>query len=106
MSTKIENALFGNHGTHGVHEFKLASNRIEITIAPWEKTNSKVTAVFEHATIRSVEEYSDEHSPLDMPWDIICFDCEEVETGRWEFVLHSACIEWSFQSDWPVIRQS
>lgn len=106
MSTKIEKALYGNHGTHGVFEFNLSSDRITITVAPWVNSEAKVNAVFNHAKINYVSEYSDKHDPLDLPWDIIGFDSDEVESGKWRFILHCACIEWGFEADWPVITHT
>jgi hypothetical protein len=101
----IEQALYGNRGTHGIFEFTLAPGYIRLRAAPWEEPKVWVLAVFADARLAYVEEYADDGEDLDLPWDIIGFDSYELPAGCWKFVLHCSAIEWCFESAWPDIER-
>ncbi len=107
MASLIEKALYGNQGTHGVFEFCLVTGCIHLRVAPWVEPASWVLATFVNVKLSSLTAYPSEfiNDDLDMPWDIIAFDCYEQPTGRWQFVLHCSSVEWCFESDWPEIER-
>lgn len=101
--SKIEKALYGPYGTHGVFEFILAPGTIQLAIAPWEYEDKVTRVLFRDVQLETLDEYAKPDS-LDLPWDIIGFDCYEKSNNRWRFVLHCNVIEWCFVSCWPVIE--
>jgi hypothetical protein len=104
LSSAIEHALYGNHGTHGVIEFFLKPGYVRLRLAPWSEPEAWVQAGFANAKLASVETYGHEGDELDLPWDIIGFDSYELPGSRWCFVLHCDVIEWCFEAEWPVIE--
>jgi hypothetical protein len=62
-------------------------------------------ATFHDARLVSVDAYADGPDDLELPWDVIGFDCDELGDGRWRFVLHSDVMEWCFESAWPVVER-
>jgi hypothetical protein len=111
MASEIEKALYGNSGTNGVVEFHLMPSAIVLRIAPWEPLKDSadsVLATFQNVRVIAVEAHADPRdvNDLQMPWDIIAFDCDRQLSGRWAFVLHCAAVEWCFEADWPLIEKS
>jgi hypothetical protein len=106
LASSIERALYGDRGTHGVIEFSLVPGFILLRVAPWDEPTAWVKAGFANARFSSLDQYANKGEELDLPWDIIGFDSYDQPTGRWKFVLHCSSIEWSFESDWPVIERS
>jgi len=103
LATEIEKLLYGNLGTHGVTEFTVLPSVVRLRVAPWEGPPVHTAAVFREARITSVEAYPTDPGDLDPPWDVIGFDCYDLGSGRWRFVLHCNAIEWCFESAWPVV---
>ncbi|MGI2905988.1 hypothetical protein [Tolypothrix sp. VBCCA 56010] len=106
MLTKIEEFMFqGRNFTHAVVEFALTQDKLLLTIAPWCDLNSTFSAEFYDYKITSlsVDPNPDEHTDLNLPWDIIGFDSYELESNRWEFVLHCDDIEYVFESSFPTL---
>ncbi len=101
--TEIEKLLFRDGGTHAVVGFKLSENRITIQVAPWTQLEAKTTTEFSEAKITSVDVYAEEGDELNLPWDIIGFDCYPASQSRWRFVLHGTGLEYSFESLWPQV---
>lgn len=101
MTTEIEKHLFKQAGTHGVVEITLAEKRLLVSVAPWERLASVVTAEFTEAKITSIEVYADGPDDLNLPWDIIGFDSYPLAEQRWRFVLHCAGVEYVFEARWP-----
>ena len=60
-------------------------------------------AVFDQAKITAIDVYADDDDDLNMPWDIVGFDCYPLDGGRWRFVLHCGDIEYCFESEWPTL---
>jgi hypothetical protein len=106
LASSIEQALYGNRGTHGLIEFSLLPGCIRLRVAPWEEPAAWVQAEFANARFSSLDQYADQGEDLDLPWDIIGFDSYEQPSGRWQFVLHCQAVEWCFESDWPVIQRA
>jgi hypothetical protein len=108
----IEDALFGGRSTaHAVIGFNADRKDIHLRLAPWKgqdseavpDQNAEVFATFRNAYILSVDTYEADASSPRPPWDIIGFDSDELSNGRWSFCLHTDCVEYSFESDWPEI---
>jgi len=105
MLTKIEEFMFqGDNFTHAVVEFALTQHKLLLTVAPWGDLNSTLSAEFSDYKITSlsVDPNPDEHN-WNLPWDIIGFDSYELQSNRWEFVLHCDCIEYAFESNFPIL---
>lgn len=101
MATDIETFLFGQGGTHGVTEIGLASNRLTLTVAPWEGGLPATSVEFLESELLSIEVYADEQRGLSLPWDVIGFESYRLFHNRWRFVLHCSSIEYMFESLWP-----
>lgn len=102
----IENTLYEGRGAYGITEFALSPRILRLRIKPWEGSNASKLATFRDVRMISVDvRHADTPENLEMPWDIIAFDCHELPLGRWRFVLLSECIEWCFESAWPVIER-
>ncbi len=104
MVTAIERLLYGDLGIHGVSEFALSPGVVRLRLAPWEGPSVSTVATFHDARLVSVDAYADGPEDLELPWDVIGFDCYELGGGRWRFVLHSDVMEWCFESAWPVVE--
>lgn len=105
MATAIERTLYGEMGTHGVAEFAASPGVVRLRVAPWEGPRVETVAVFGEARLTSVETDPDIPDGVDLPWDIIGFDCEELGDGRWRFGLHCDAIEFGFESTWPMVAR-
>lgn len=105
MATAIERLLFRGEGVHGVFEFALSPGVVRLRVSPWEGPHVETVADFNEALLTSSESYPDDPGDLDLPWDIIGFDCYELSNGRWRFVLHCDAIEFCFESAWPVVAR-
>ena len=105
MATAIERFLYEDRAVHGVVEFAMSPGVIRLHLAPWAGLQVHTYAVFGEVRLTSVEAYPDDRRPLDPPWDVIGFDCDDLGGGRWRFVLHCDVIEWCFESTWPVVSR-
>jgi hypothetical protein len=103
MATPIESFLFAELGVHAVIEFTQSEHSIRLRVAPWESVESWREAIFGQAKITSIDVYADDPEGLNMPWDIIGFDCNNLDGERWGFVLHCDGIEYGFESEWPKL---
>lgn len=43
---------------------------------------------------------------MNLPWDIIGFDCYAIDSVKWRFVLHCDSIEICFESKWTKLIHS
>jgi hypothetical protein len=111
--TKIEDALFrGQNRTYAVTEFVTLNDRILLKLAPWIESGGEVTpdskavveARFNNADVRSKETNEQASDDIEYPWDIIGFDSDPISDNRWSFCLHTDCIEYLFESDWPEVE--
>lgn len=102
-SAAIAQALLGGRGTHGVTEFAVSDGAIRLHLAPWSGPPADTVAVFGAARLMSVETDPNDPGDLELPWDVLGVDGDELGSGRWRFVLHCAAIAWRFEADWPVI---
>jgi hypothetical protein len=105
--TKIEEYIFGrNPVAHIVRSFNSEGGVVTMILAPLEnhaKPSSRDTTVtFSGAVTPSVWQDPDE-SP-EWPLDLIGFDCYPLGT-RWRFVLNCDTIEWTWESEWPVVSR-
>jgi hypothetical protein len=105
LATAIEQLLYGGRGIHGVTEFTASPGGVRLRLVPWEGPRVETVAVFGEARLTSVETYPDSPDDLDLPWDVIGFDCEELGDGRWRFILHCDAIEFGFDSTWPAVSR-
>lgn len=104
MLTEIESLLFRQRNeTHAVVKIGQSEKRLVMSVAPWEQLGSAVTARFLDARITSVDVYADDPEDLNLPWDIIGFDCHRLTDKRWRFVLHGGGIEYCWESQWPEL---
>jgi hypothetical protein len=103
MANKIESFLFAGGGAQAVIEFTQRQNSILLSFAPWESLGIAKKVMFNQAKVISVDVYADDDDDLNLPWDIIGFDCYELAGNRWRFVLHCGGIEYSFESEWPTL---
>lgn len=101
--TEIEKLVFRDGSAHAVVGMNLSAGRLVLEVAPWHQLQAKTTAAFPEAKITSLDAYADDADDLNMPWDIIGFDCYPGSHTRWRFVLHCAGLEYSFESQWPRI---
>ena len=106
LSTPIEHTFYGQLGTQGVTNFTVTQGVICLRLVPWEGPQVLTTATFNEAQLIAVDDYSDDIDDLNLPWDVIAFDCQELDGGRWQFVLHCSAIEWCFESAWPVVERT
>lgn len=105
-SSKIEQLLFRGKGTHAVIELALTPDKLLLTVAPWVDLSDRISAEFTEFEITALEVYPDEHIALNPPWDIIGFDCYEIDSVKWSFVLHCDSIEICFVSKWVKLIHS
>ena len=103
MPSKIESVLFGQGGTHAVVEISLSEKRLALAVAPWAELDARLNVTFSQVRITSIEVYADNADDLNLPWDIIGFDCRPLPDGLWEFVLHCAGIEYGYEAHWPEL---
>ncbi|AMV16341.1 hypothetical protein [Planctomyces sp. SH-PL14] len=101
MRTEIESFLFGAGKEHALVEICFSEKRLALAVAPWERINDRVNVSFSQARITCVDTYADNTDDLNLPWDIIAFDCRPLSHEAWEFVLHCDAIEWVFEAHWP-----
>ncbi|WP_162671887.1 hypothetical protein [Gemmata massiliana] len=106
MATTIETFLYENRAVHGVVEFTVSPGIVRLHLVPWAGPQVHTYAVFGDARLTYVESYPDEQKPLDPPWDVIGFDCDDLGGGRWGFCLHCDVIEWGFEATWPVVSRA
>ena len=106
MATEIERQLYGTRGVHGVSEFTVLPGVVRLHLLPWEGPQIYTIATFRQARLMSVETYPINPDDLDLPWDVIGFDCYDLGENRWKFVLHCDGIEWCFESVWPFIERA
>lgn len=106
MATAIERLLYRDLGVQGVSRFEVSPGIVRIELKPWEGPPVVTIATFNEARVTSVEAYPDDVDDLELPWDIIGFDCYELGEGRWRFVIHCASIEWCFESAWPTVERT
>lgn len=99
-SSKIEQLIFRGKETHAVVEFAMTLDKLLLTIAPWADLEDKLIAEFAEFEITALEVYPDEPSDMNLPWDIIGFDCYVIDSIKWNFVLHCDSIEICFVSKW------
>lgn len=108
--TKIEEVLFrGQNRTHAITDFVVLNSCILLKLAPWVESGGEATpdskaiveARFNNANIKSKEIYKEASDDIAYPWDIIGFDSDPATNNRWLFCLHTDCIEYIFESDWP-----
>lgn len=102
MATEIETWSFRG-GTQCVTEISLAPGRLTLTVAPWEGDWPAATLEFRESRLLSIEIFADGSEDLILPWDVIGFDCSPHSETRWTFVLRFACVEYVFESLWPVL---
>lgn len=91
MSSEIEKFLFGQFGTHALMKLSLSVDRIVLAVAPWTDLACIKEAVFENASILSVNATAYRDDPPEdtmFPWDIIDFASTRQTDGRWKFVLY------------------
>ena len=103
MLTAIEKFLFQRNTAHALLEITFSENGLAITVAPWKEPAPNVSAKFCNVRITSIEVIDDNPEDLNLPWDIIGFDCYELSGDRWRFVLHCIGIEYGFEALWPRI---
>lgn len=106
VSSKIEHLLFRDKGVHAVVEFALTPNKLLLTVAPWVDLSDRLSVEFAEFKILYLEVYPDESEDLNLPWDIIGFDCDEIDLVKWQFVLHCNSIEICFESKWAKLIHS
>jgi hypothetical protein len=103
--TAIEQALFRDGSAHCVSSIRLSSEELLLTLHPWERAAVVVQASFHRPRIVSTD---DTHAgdDIELPWDIIGFDSEQLPDGGWRFCLHTDAIEYVFDSSWPQITHA
>lgn len=101
--TKIERLLFTGNVCHVVVAFALSEGQLMISIAPRESPNAPIAASFSQVHFQAIDVYAEEPTDLDLPWEIIGFDCYSWPSGRWQFTLHTTGVEYIWQSHWPTI---
>jgi hypothetical protein len=106
LATAIEHFLYEDRPVHGVVESTVSSGVVRLHLAPWAGPQVHTHATFGDARLTSVEAYPCGHHTLDLPWDVIGFDCYDLGGGRWRFVLHCNVIEWCFEAAWPVVTRT
>jgi hypothetical protein len=106
MLTAIESKLYSDLGGQGVTHFTFTLNVICMHLAPWEGPQVVTTAAFNEAKLTSVRTDPDDVDDLALPWDVISFECHELGSGRWQFVLYCSSIEWCFESLWPIVDRA
>jgi len=92
--------------THAVIEFALTPDKLLLTVAPWIELSDRISAEFAEFEITALEVYPDEPSDMNLPWDIIGFDCYAINSVKWRFVLHCDSIEICFVSKWARLIHS
>jgi hypothetical protein len=103
--TPIEQALFLDNSAHWVSAFDLSPEVLVLTLHPSQRPEVSAQARFNRPRILSADDsYAGEERNL--PWDIIGFDSEQLSDGRWQFCLHTDCIEYIFESPWPEITRA
>ena len=98
--------------TSPIRENTADDNCIHIKLAAWREQDgemvpnrsTEVIAKFGNAKILTLDTYEDDVNDIKLPWDIIGFDSDELLNGGWSFCLHTDCIEYCFESDWPEIE--
>lgn len=103
MPSPIESFLFTDRGVHAVVGFSQMQDSIRVMVAPWERLGEAREAVFHRARITSIDVYADDDDDLNIPWDIIGFECSGKDDGLWGFILHCAGIEYAFEAAWPIL---
>lgn len=102
--TKVEAYVFGGNGAHFVTGFDFVHGQITLTLRPMDEPSLgvpvNVTANFANAIM--IDTWEDPDEDLVWPLDIIGFDSYPCGS-RWKFVLNCAVVEWSWQSEWPVL---
>jgi hypothetical protein len=101
MPTEIETCLLRRDAIHGVIEVALAEKRLVVSVAPWEELDAVVSAEFTDVRITSIQVDPDDLDELNLPWDLIGFDCYPLVDERWRFVLCCLRIECCFEAPCP-----
>jgi len=103
MLTPIEVFLFESPHAHAVLDVFLSVDQLKVTLAPWTDLSARRCGEFSQAKIRSIETFPVDPDDLNLPWDLLGFDCDSLPEARWKFVLHCQSIELIFESLWPVL---
>lgn len=101
--TEIEKACFTSFGAHWVSAILCRATEFSLILHPANDAQSKVEVAFSNVSNMRIDtSYNDEE--LSFPWDIIGFESRPLEGERWEFVLHTDLVEFSFHARWPSIE--
>lgn len=104
MPSQIETELLIPQALLALTALEVKQGSIELGFSDREQLGRVVRFSFDEASISSVEgSYDDEDKSegLNMPWDIIGFDSNQVSPDLWEFVLHTHVLELVFRARWP-----
>jgi hypothetical protein len=102
--TKIEEACFVSTRAHWVASMSYRDREFAVVLHPSDDETKRVTVTFSDVSLMRFDtSYNDEEMPF--PWDIIGFDSEPLQEGRWAFTLHTDMIEFSFRAGWPRIER-
>lgn len=100
--TKIEAACFTSSMAHWVSSISYRAADFLVVLHPANDVQSEVQVVFRDVSMMRIDtSYND--GDLSFPWDIIGFESRHLENEKWEFVLHTDMVEFSFQARWPNI---
>jgi len=104
MATPIEMFLYSSGSAHAIVEVVLAAGRLVVSVAPWESLADVKVAEFTEVKITSIEMLAD-NTPdeLNLPLDIIGFDCKQLSESHWDFVIFCFGVEFVFQARWPQL---
>ncbi len=107
MSTPIEDFLYQHQWAHFVFEFTLGWKRLVLKLVTQQQIEQEcamltpVVAEFDDVTMTGADFSYCTAGDLNLPWDIIGFDCKSNLGDRWEFVLHTCGGEYCFEASWP-----
>ncbi len=102
----LQQALFGDFGTHALLEYQISAKTLRVILAPWSDLTRQVSATFSGAKIKYIEATSvqqDEEADFTPPWDVIRFDSTAIGDGMFHFGLCCAEVVIGFDAPWPQI---
>ncbi len=107
MPSKIENEILIPNDILALTEFQISIDQIRLTFAPWTDLLSGRKLRFRKAKLIWISEVFGpselDQDEVQLPWDPIGFDSDNIEDGRWRFCLNTPVLEMAFEAEWPEL---
>ncbi|MBX3242954.1 MAG: hypothetical protein KF685_00615 [Acidobacteria bacterium] len=107
MSRSLEKEIFIPNNLLALSHFEISVDMIVIGMSSWEDVSKVVLFNFLKANVVFLEtsfldnDIEDEPDYLQLPWDTIGVESQEIGSNQWRFTFSTNVIEFIFESEWP-----